>query len=112
MSVQDAKAILSGGEDSATQYFRTKTSEALFKKFKPTIAQATSKVGLANTYNNYASKAAKYGLIKAQDASLDDYVTGQALEGLYKMIAAEEKAIRADPLGQSSKILQRVFGAK
>ncbi len=112
MSVQDAKTILSGGDDSATQYFRTKTSDALFKKFKPTITQATSKVGLANTYNNYAGKAAKFGLIDVKDASLDDYVTGQALEGLYKMIATEEKAIRKDPLGQTSKILQRVFGAK
>lgn len=112
MSVQDAKAILSGGEDSATQYFRSKTSDALFKKFKPTVMQATSKVGLAATYNNYAGRAAKYGLINAQEANLDDYVTGQALEGLYKMIAAEEKAIRKDPLGQTSKILQRVFGSK
>lgn len=112
MSVQDARAILTGGEDSATRYFRAKTSDALFKKFKPTVTQATSKVGLANTYNNYAGRAAKFGLISAQEANLDDYVTGQALDGLYKMIAAEEKAIRADPLGQTSRILQRVFGAK
>ena len=112
MSVQDAKAILSGGDDAATQYFRSKTSDALLKKFKPAVSQATSKVGLANTYNSYAGRAAKFGLISAQEANLDDYVTGQALDGLYKMIAVEEKAIRQDPLGQTSKILQRVFGAK
>lgn len=112
MSVQDAKAILSGGDDAATQYFRTKTSDALFKKFKPTVTQATAKVGVASTYNNYAGRAAKYGLLNAQDANLDDYVTNQTLDGLYKMIATEEKAIRKDPLGQTSKILQRVFGAK
>jgi hypothetical protein len=112
MSVQDAKSILTGGDDAATQYFRAKTATALFQKFKPTITQATSKVGLANTYNNYAGRAAKYGLLSTQEGNLDDYVTGQALDGLYKMIAAEEKAIRQDPLGQSSKILQRVFGAK
>lgn len=112
MSVQDAKTILSGGDDSATQYFRAKTSEALFKKFKPTVTQATAKVGVASTYNNYAGRAAKYGLLSAQDANLDDYVTNQTLDGLFKMIATEEKAIRKDPLGQTSKILQRVFGAK
>lgn len=112
MSVQDAKAILSGGEDSATQYFRTKTSDALFKKFKPRVTEATAKVGVASTYNDYAGRAAKFGLISAQEANLDDYITGQALDGLYKMIAVEEKAIRSDPLGQTSKILQRVFGAK
>ena len=112
MTVQDAKAILNGGDDSATQYFRTKTADALFKKFKPTVTQATSQVGVAALYNNYAGKAAKFGLLSAQEANLDDYVTSQALDGLYKMIAAEEKAIRKDPLGQGSKILQRVFGAK
>ena len=112
MTVQDAKGILNGGDDSATQYFRAKTSDALFKKFRPTVTQATSQVGVATLYNNYAGKAAKFGLIGSQEANLDDYVTNQALEGLYKMIAAEEKAIREDPLGQTSKILQRVFGAK
>jgi len=112
MSVQDAKTIISGGDDAATQYFRSKTSDALLKKFKPAVSQATSKVGLVNIYNNYAGRAARFGLISTQEANLDDYVTGQALDGLFKMIAVEEKAIRQDPLGQTSKILQRVFGAK
>jgi hypothetical protein len=111
MSVADAKSILTGGKDSATQYFRTKTQAALATKFKPIVAQATGKAGVAKSYNSLTGKAAKYGLIDAQSANLDDYVTAQTLDGLYKMIAKEELAIREDPLGQSSKLLQRVFGA-
>jgi hypothetical protein len=111
MSVADAKSILTGGNDSATQYFRTKTQAALAIKFKPIVAQATGKAGVAQSYNSLAGKVAQYGLIDAQSANLDDYVTAQALDGLYKMIAKEELAIRNDPLGQSSKLLQRVFGA-
>lgn len=111
MSVADARAILTGGDDSATQYFRSKTHSALTQKFKPIVKQATSKVGAARSYDSLAGKMSQYGLIDANSASLDDYVTAQALEGLYKMVAAEELAIRKDPLGQSSKLLQRVFGS-
>lgn len=111
MSVADAKAILSGGDDSATQYFRGKTQVTLAERFKPIIKQATSKVGAARNYDALAGKLAQFGLIDAKSASLDDYVTAQTLDGLYKMIAAEELAIRKDPVGQSSKLLQRVFGA-
>jgi hypothetical protein len=111
MSVADAKAILGGGDDSATQYFRSRTQTALTAKFKPVVQQATSKVGAVRSYDSLAGKMSQFGLIDAKSASLDDYVTAQALEGLYKMIAAEELAIRKDPLGQSSKLLQRVFGS-
>lgn len=111
MSVADARAILSGGDDAATQYFRAKTQTALTEKFKPIVQQATSKAGAARSYDSLAGKLSQYGLIDAKDASLNDYVTAQALAGLYKMIATEELAIRKDPLGQSSKLLQRVFGS-
>lgn len=111
MTLADAKGILSGGPDSATQYFRTKTETALTAKFKPIIMQATAKTGAVNSYNQLAGKAAQFGLLDAKSANVDDYVTAEALDGLYKMIAKEELAIRADPIGQSSKILQKVFGA-
>lgn len=111
MTLTDAKNILSGGPDSATQYFRTKTETALTAKFKPIIAQATAKTGAVKSYNDLAGKAAQFGLLDAKSANIDDYVTSQALDGLYKMIAQEEQAIRADPVGQSSKILRKVFGA-
>jgi hypothetical protein len=73
--------------------------------------QATAKTGAVKSYNDLAGKAAQFGLLDAKSANIDDYVTTQALDGLYKMIAQEEQAIRADPIGQSSKILQKVFGA-
>lgn len=111
MTLADAKSILSGGPDSATQYFRTKTETALTAKFKPIIMQATAKTGAVNSYNQLAGKAAQFGLVDAKSANVDDYVTAQALDGLYKMIAKEEQAIRTDPIGQCSRILQKVFGA-
>jgi hypothetical protein len=111
MTLADAKGILSGGQDSATQYFRSKTETALSAKFKPIISQATAKTGAAQSYNALAGKAAQFGLLDAKSANIDDYVTAQALDGLFKMIASEEQAIRADPLGQSSKLLKKVFGA-
>lgn len=111
MSVQDAKGILSGGEDSATQYFRRTTSEPLAAKFKPVVKQAMAKVKLAEKYDQLAGKASKFGLVREQDAQLENYVTQKALDGLYLMIAEEEKAIRKDPAGAAGKLAQKVFGA-
>lgn len=111
MTLADAKSILTGGEDAATQYFRRTTSAQLAARFKPLVAQATSKVQLAALYDRYAGRAAEMGLLPAQDANLDDYVTAKALDGLFSRMAEEEKAIRADPLGQTSALIRKVFGA-
>ena len=111
MSVEDAKGILSGGEDSATQYFRRTTSGPLGEKFKPMVQKAMAKVKLAEKYDQFAGKAAKYGLVREQDAHLDNYVTQKTLDGLYLMIAEEEKAIRQDPAGAAGKLAKKVFGA-
>jgi Protein of unknown function (DUF4197) len=111
MSIADAKSILSGGEDAGTQYFRKATSTQLTDKFKPIIARETAKLKLAAMYDQYAGKAASMGLLKTQDASLNDYVTAKALDGLFSRIADEEKAIRKDPLGQTSSLIKKVFGA-
>jgi hypothetical protein len=111
MSVQDAKGILTGGETAATAYFRRTTSEPLRAKFLPVVRQATAQVGLAQKYNEYAKYGVRVGLVRAQDANLDDYVTQQALDGLYFMIAEEERKIRKDPVGTASSIIKKVFGA-
>jgi hypothetical protein len=111
MSVQDAAGILTGGPDSATQYFRGKTSASLAAKFLPIVRKSTQKVDLAARYDAVAGKAAALGLIDAKDASVENYVTQKALDGLYTMIGEEEAAIRADPMGQASKLLQKVFSA-
>jgi hypothetical protein len=111
MSVQDAKGILTGGDTAGTEYFKRTTSEPLRAKFLPIVQQATKKVKLAESYNNYAGQAAKYGLLSKEDANLDAYVTQKALDGLYFMIAEEEKKIRKDPVGAGSDLIRKVFGA-
>lgn len=111
MSVQDAKGILTGGDTAGTEYFRRTTQDQLRKKFMPIVQQATKKVQLAEKYDDYAEVGARFGLISAQDANLDQYVTQKALDGLYFMIAEEEKKIRQDPLGSASSIIKKVFGA-
>ncbi|TRZ89310.1 MAG: DUF4197 domain-containing protein [Rhodocyclaceae bacterium] len=111
MSVEDAKGILSGGEDSATQYFRRTTSGPLAEKFKPMVKTAMAKVKLAEKYDQLAGKAAKFGLVREQDTHLENYVTQKTLDGLYLMIADEEKAIRKDPAAAAGKLAKKVFGA-
>ena len=111
ISFADASAILSGGDDAATQYFKRTTSPAIAAKFLPIVKQATAKVDLAAQYNQYAGQAAKLGLLSQQDANLDSYVTQKAMDGLFLMIAEQEKAIRKDPVGTGSNLLQKVFGA-
>lgn len=110
MSVEDAKAILTGGEDSATQYFKRTTSAPLSAKFKPIVVKAMAKVKLAEKYDQFAGKASKYGLVKGNDANIEDYVTARALDGLYTMIAEEEKAIRKDPVSATGSLAKKVFG--
>lgn len=111
MSVEDARGILQGGDDAATQYFRRSTSEPLTQKFLPVVKKAMAKVRLAEKYDQFAGKAAKFGLVREQDTHLDQYVTRKALDGLYLMIAEEEKSIRADPVGAAGKLARKVFGA-
>jgi hypothetical protein len=111
MSVQDAKGILTGGDNSATEYFRKNTSAQLGEKFKPIVQKAMAKVKLADQYDKFAGKAAKFGLIDEENAHLDHYVTEKALDGLYLMIAEEEKAIRANPVDAVGKLAKKVFGA-
>lgn len=111
MSVQDAKNILTGGDDAATQYFKKTTSAPLAVKFLPIVKKATEDVQLAQQYNKFAEAGAKYGLVKKEQANLEQYVTQKALDGLYLMMAEEEKAIRKDPLGASTSLIKKVFGA-
>ncbi len=111
MTVQDAKAILTGGEDSVTQYFRKTSSEPLTQKFSPIVKKETGKLQLAEQYNSFAGKAASAGLIDKKNADIDAYVTQKAIDGLFLMIAEEEKKLRANPLGAGSDVLKKVFGA-
>jgi Protein of unknown function (DUF4197) len=111
MTLADAKAILTGPQDAATQYFKKTTSKQMGEKFLPIVTKATENVQLAASYNKYAEMGSKFGVVKKEDANIEQYVTNKALDGLYLMIAKEEAAIRKDPLGQASSLLKKVFGA-
>lgn len=111
MSVDDAKKILTGGDTAGTEYFKDKTSAQLKEKFKPIVQKAMEKVGLAKTYDKFASKGAQYGVISKEDADIDNYVTQKTLDGLFTMVAEEEKAIRKNPVGAAGSLAKKVFGA-
>jgi hypothetical protein len=111
MNVQDAKNILTGGETSVTQFFSKKTKQPLGQKFLPVVTRATAKLDLATKYNQIAGKAAGMGLLKGDQANIEQYVTGKTLDGLYFIIGEEEKKIRQDPVGTGSAVLNKVFSA-
>ena len=111
MTVQDAKAVLTGGETAGTEYFRRSSHRALHERFLPIVKKATAKVGVAQKYHEYAAPASKLGLIKSEHADLDEYVTLKALDGLYFMLGEEEKKIRKDPAAAAKSIVRKVFGA-
>lgn len=111
MSVQDAKGILTGGDTAATDYFRRSTQTQLAKRFLPIVKKATDRVGLAEQYNSLAAQGVQLGLIRQDQSTIEGYVTQKALDGLYLMIAEQEKAFRQNPLGATSDIVKRVFGS-
>lgn len=111
MTVDDAKGILAGGNTAVTEFFANKTRLGLHAEFLPIVTQATQKLGLAEKYNQLAGKGAALGLVKKEDANIQQYVTARTLDGLYLMIGEEEKKIRQNPVGYGSAVLSKVFGA-
>ena len=110
MSLEDAKGILSGGNDSVTQFFKAKTKPALTQKFQPIVGKQVSKLGLAQQYDKLAGQGLRLGVVDKESASMETYVTGKALDGLYLVIAEQERAIRADPIGTGVSVISKVFG--
>jgi len=111
MTVADAKNILTGGDDAATQYFRKNTETALSAKFKPIINKAMLKIRVAEKYDRFAGKGAKFGLVDERDAKLDDYITRKTQDGLFLMMAEQEQAIRANPLEATGSLAKKIFTA-
>jgi hypothetical protein len=111
MTLEDAKGLLTGGKTSATDFFRKKTEAKLTERFGPIVKATTDKVGLAQQYNRYAGTAAQFNLIDKNQANVEQYVTEQSLDRLYKLIGEKEQAIRANPLQAGSDLLKKVFGA-
>ncbi len=110
MSVQDAKGILTGSDNAATEYFRRTTSAQLTQRFQPIVKQMTAKLQLAEQYDKLAGQAASLGLVKQDEASIDAYVTRKALDGLFLVIGEQERAIRRDPVGAATGMARKVFG--
>lgn len=111
MTLEDARGILTGGQTSATDFFRNKTEATLTERFGPIVKTTTDRVGLAQQYNQYAGMAAQFNLIDKQQASVEQYVTQQALDRLYTVIGEKEAALRANPMQAGSDLLKKVFGA-
>ncbi len=131
MSIEDAKAILAGGDDAATQYFQKHTTTSLKEMIKPIVQKSMQENSVAKYYdslnefytsnvkgyvenNSYMNMAKSFGageyLPSSSDTKLDDYVTQKAIDGLFKMIATKEAQIRKDPVAQTTSLLKQVFG--
>ncbi len=112
MSVADALEIVQGADDAATQYFRANAGDTLYQKLHPLVIDATQKVGVTQDYKALVKKAGPLMAMAGQDVpDLDDYITSQALDSLFKEVAAEEKRIRDNPAQRTTEILREVFGS-
>lgn len=109
MSFTDAKTILMGNENSATTYLQNTTSTALYGKFNPVIKNSFTKVGADKVWSNIINKYNSIPFVKKVNPDLTDYVTNQAMAGVFKMIAVEEKNIRTNLNSRTSVLLQKVF---
>jgi len=112
MSVTDARAILQGPDNAATEYFRERTGSSLQQQMRPIVDNALAEVGAVNTFNQLLSSYRSIPFAPEIDTDLTGYVTDKAGDGIFYYIAQEEKAIRENPLKRTSEILQRVFGSQ
>jgi len=112
MNFTDARKILQGRGNEATLYFRERTYEPLYKMFKPTINKTMGQVGVTRQYQDLEKKVRAIPFTEGLTVDLDDYVTKGALDGLFLMLAAEEKKIREDPAARITPLFQEVFGGR
>ena len=110
MTLEDAFGILNGGDNAVTNYFRSRTEEGLHERFKPIVTEKMSDIGLYKVYNGLTDYYNKLPLVTTPALDLDEYVTQQALNGLFTVLGQEEKRIRTDPLARTTDLLRRVFG--
>lgn len=110
MSFEDAKSILRGDDTAATEYLRKKTSDRLYKAFKPIVSSSMDEVGAARLYKELVKRYVSVPFVKEERIDLDHYVTGKALEGLFHVVGEEEKRIRTDPEARITALLREVFG--
>lgn len=112
MSMEDVRGILAGGDTAASDYLRKTAGERLVQSFRPIVEQTTGQAGVTSAYKNMVSRAGPLAAMAGGDATdLDGYVTNKTVDGLFTMIAAEEKRIRENPLARGSDLLKKVFGS-
>ena len=114
MTLTDVRRILNGGDTAATEYLREHAGERLHRAVRPIVAEATESAGATAAYKNLQGRmsAGVGGLLGGGSLDLDDYVTGKALDGLFLKLAAEEKAIRENPVARTTDLLKQVFGGR
>jgi hypothetical protein len=112
MTIADARQILSGGDTAATDYFKTTSTDQLTAAFSPIVHQAMENVGVIKQYNQIMQNPLAGRLAENQDFSLDKYVVGKTMDGLFYVMGEEEKKIRKDPAAQTTALLREIFGKK
>ncbi|MBI5014137.1 MAG: DUF4197 domain-containing protein [Deltaproteobacteria bacterium] len=110
LTFQDVEAIWKGGDDAATRYLREKTGEPLFSAFEPVVHDAVREVGVTRLYDSLTANPLARVALSGSDWNLDTYATTKALDGVFTLLAEEEKKIRTDPVARTTELLQRVFG--
>lgn len=110
MTLEDARAIVSGGDTAATDFFRRTTHDKLYAAFKPVVSQKVGEVGVTHAYKGMMGRYESVPLMGRQSLDLDDYVTNKSLDGLYHMVGEEEKNIRSNPVARTTDLLKTVFG--
>ena len=110
MNFTDAKNILFGNDTSATLYLQNNTTTALYGKFNPVVKNSLGKVGADKVWSNIITKYNNLPMVQDVNPDLNDYVTDKAIEGVFKMVAVEEKNIRNNLASRTSDLLKRVFG--
>ena len=112
MTFVDARKILTGGDTSATEYFKSKTSGTLTAAFKPTVESAMADTGVIQQYKQLTGGMQSFAFGRSQSFDITDYVVSKALDGLFYMLGQEEKKIRTNPAAQLTPLLKEVFGKR
>ena len=110
MGIEDAQKIYSGGDTAATEFFKEKTSEQVFSAFKPIISSSMQEVGTTALFNDIMSKYNAMPFIPKKSIDIEEYVTNEAMDGLFTMVGEEEKSIRTNPVARTTDLLKSIFG--
>jgi len=112
MTIDDARKILGGGDTAATDYFKGKTGSKLTEAFRPTVEKAMNEVGVTRQYKELVGRFQAIPFMKSDALDIDSYVVGKSTDGLFFVVAQEEKKIRTNPAARTTDLLKEVFGRK